>query len=247
MSSKFNDVLDSTGEYGKAIIEFEKNGGNPAELLNLFREQRDIVNVDLEDVDNQESVIRAYWESKGEDADWIDDYIETQKDKGLDVFKKDSEKKHARLLEENKGQIQETQRAQIEHKKAQEEALKNFEGNIRKTIYSNVELSKPEQKDLEKFLLNYNNKLPDGRMVNGFLLKMKEIQQDSTKYIKLAKFVQDMDKYEEKISKKAEKEVEKKTYKFLRDSQDEKYTKAAGESPSEIVAKRKDPFALTFK
>lgn len=246
VSQKYNDVLDRTGEYGKAIIEFEKNGGNPAELLGLFREQRDILSVDLDDTDNQEEIIKAYYEAQGEEEDWINEYIESVKDRGLEYLKKDAQKKHSRLLEDNKESIAQAQAQQEAYKKNQEQAVKEFELNIRKNIHGNSEFSNPEKKELEKFLLAYNNKLNDGRLVNGFLLKMKEIQQDPQKYIKLAKFVQDMDKYEEKIKKQAEKETNKRQWKFIHESQNEKHAKA-GIMPEQGNAKKADAFSLTFK
>lgn len=246
VSSKFNDVLDKTGEYGKAIIEFEKNGGNPAELLSLFREQRDIQNIDLTDEDNQEEVIKAYFEAKGEDDKWIDKYITRLKDEGTDAFKEDAEAKHAKLLENNKLEVAQLQIQQKQFQKEQEEAQKFFQSNIRKSIHNTEEWSNAEKKDVEKFLLSYDKKLPDGRVVNGLFLKMTEIQQDPAKYIKFAKFIQDMDKYEEGVKKKAATETVKKTWKLMKDAEGEGYKKATL-MPDEIKAKKQDPFSLTFK
>lgn len=246
VNSKFNDVLDKTGDYGKAIIEFEKNGGNPSELLDLFREQRDIQNVDLASADGQEEVIKAYYEAQGEDEEWIQDYVDSLKDRGDEAFKKDAEKKHAKLLEVNKQEIAQTQAKQLEFKKNQEEAQKLFQTNIRKSIHTTEDWSNSEKKDLEKFLLNYDRKLQDGRVVNGLFLKMLEVQQDPAKYIKFAKFVQDMDKYEEKVKTKAATETTKKQWKLIKDSEGEGYKKASM-LPEESRTKKQDAFSLTFK
>ena len=246
VTSKFNDVLDRTGDYGKAIIQFEKDGGNPTELLQLFREQRDIQNVDLSVQDNQEEVIRAYYEAQDEDEAWINDYIDSLKDRGDEAFKRDAEKKHSKLLENNKAEVAQTLAQQAENKKVQEEAQKSFQTNIRKTIHSVEDWSNSEKKDLEKFLLSYDKKLQDGRVVNGLFVKMLEIQQDPNKYTKFAKFIQDMDKYEETIKKKASKETTKSTWKIIKDSEGEGFKKASI-MPDEVKSKRIDPFSLTFK
>lgn len=246
VNSKFKDVLDSTGDYGKAIIQFEKDGGNPAQMLELFREQRDIQNVDLTNEDNQEEVIRAYYEAQGEDSKWIDRYITRLKDDGEDVFKEDAESKHAKLLENNKAEVENLKSQQKAYKEEQEEIQKTFHSNTRKAIHSVEDWSNPEKKDLEKFILSYDKKLKDGRVVNGLFLKMTEIQQDPAKYIKFAKFIQDMDKYEETVKKKAATETVKKTWKIIHDSEGEGYKKAS-QMPDQINAKKKDPFSLTFK
>lgn len=246
VNTKFNDVLDKTGDYGKAIIEFEKNGGNPAELLSLFREQRNIQNIDLAEQDNQEEVIKAYYEAQGEDEEWIEDYINSLKDRGEDAFKKDAEKKHSKLLENNKQEVAQLQLQQKTFQKEQEEAQKFFQSNTRKAIHSTEDWSNGEKKDLEKFLLSYDKKLPDGRVVNSLFLKMTEIQQDPAKYVKFAKFIQDMDKYEEAIKKKASTETVKKQWKLMKDAEGEGYKKASL-MPDEIKSRKQDPFSLTFK
>jgi hypothetical protein len=246
VNSKFNDVLDKTGDYGKAIIEFEKNGGNPAELLSLFREQRDIQNIDLADQDNQEEVIKAYYEAQGEDEEWIKDYVDSLKDRGDEAFKKDAEKKHAKLLDNNKQEVAQLQVQQKSFQKEQEEAQKYFQTNTRKAIHSKEDWSNSEKKDLEKFLLAYDKKLSDGRIVNSLFLKMTEIQQDPAKYVEFAKFIQDMDKYKEGVKKQAATETVKKQWKLIKDAEGEGYKKASL-MPDEIKSKKQDPFSLTFK
>lgn len=246
VSSKFNDVLDKTGNYGKAIIEFEKNGGNPTQLLDLFREQRDIQNVDLSDQDNQEEVIKAYYEAQGEDDEWIRDYVDSLKDRGDEAFKKDAEKKHSKLLEVNKQEVAQLQAQQKNFQLEQEEAQKYFQTNTRKAIHSKEDWSNSEKKDLEKFLLAYDKRLPDGRIVNSLFLKMTEIQQDPAKYIEFAKFIQDMDKYKEGVKKQAATETVKKQWKLIKDAEGEGYKKASL-MPDEVKSKRQDPFSLTFK
>lgn len=245
-NKKFNDILDSTGEYGKAIVEFEKNGGNPSELLNLFREQRDILNISLDSEENQEEVIRAYLELQGEDDSDINDFIETAKDKGADYFKTLAEKRHAKLLETNKQEIQAIQEQQKNYKKQQEDAQLMFQSNIKKAIHSTADWSNSEKKDLEKFLLSYDKKLQDGRTVNGLFVKMLEIQQDPSKYIKFAKFIQDMEKYEQTVAKKAEKETVKKNWKLLKESEAD-VSKKGSILPDSSSTKRIDPFSITFK
>ena len=94
--------------------------------------------------------------------------------------------------------------------------------------------------------MNYDRKLQDGRVVNGLFLKMLEVQQDPAKYIKFAKFVQDMDKYEEKVKTKAATETTKKQWKLIKDSEGEGYKKASM-LPEESRTKKQDAFSLTFK
>lgn len=243
---RLNQKYQNVGDYGKAIIDYEKNGGNPSNLIEIFRERRDLQNINLNDEDSQEEVIRAFYENQGEDDEWINEYIATQKDKGGDLFKKDAEKKHARLLEANKAEQKELEERQSQIKKEQEESQKAFHSTIRKSIHSKEDWSNAEKKDLEKFLLSYDKKLQDGRSVNGLFLKMIEIQQDPAKYIEFAKFIQDMDKYKQKVEKKAATETAKRDWKLIKDSEGEGYKKSTV-LPDQISAKKRDPFSITFK
>jgi hypothetical protein len=44
----FEELLDSTGVYGKAIIGHIKNGGNPDEIIDIFKEQKALQSLDLQ-------------------------------------------------------------------------------------------------------------------------------------------------------------------------------------------------------
>ncbi len=42
LTDKFNELVDSTGDYGEAIISHIKNGGNPDEIIDIFKEQKQV-------------------------------------------------------------------------------------------------------------------------------------------------------------------------------------------------------------
>lgn len=247
VENKYKETLDSTGDVGKYIIEYTKNGGNPQEIISLFREQRDIQSLDISTEDGQEEVIRAYLEFQGEDEAEIKDFIETAKDRGSDYFKSIAEKRHKKLLEINKEQIEAAVEEQKAYKQQQEENAKQFNLNVRSLIHKNENLSQTEKKQLEKFMLSHEYQTRDGKKVTGLYAKLIEFNNDPEKLIKLANFLNDPEKFEKKIEKKAEKEAAKKTFNFVNASQGFKHKKDSA-FPEESKAKSVNPFeTLKFK
>jgi len=243
----FNEKIEKTGNIGKAIIQHIENGGNPQDIINLFRERRSIENLNLKDADDQEAAIRAYMEYMDEDDDDIEDFITTAKDKGSEYFASLAEKRYKKLLDINASQVNSTIKEQEEYKNHQKALKQKFDETIRQTINKAEDFTATEKREIEKFLLQTPYKLENGTPVTGFYAKMLEIQKDPIKYIKLAKFVSDIDAYEKKISKKAEKETIKKTFNFINSSQSEKTTKTSLMPEEDNTRRNKNPFEIVFK
>lgn len=247
VENKYKETLDSTGDVGKYIIEYTKNGGNAQDIISLFREQRDIKFLDISTPEGQEEAIRAYLEFQGEDDSDINDFIETAKDKGEDYFKSIAEKRHKKLLEINKEQIEAAVEEQKEYKRQQEENVKQFNSNVRSLIHKNENLSQTEKKQLEKFMLSHDWQTREGKKVTGLYAKLIEFNSDPEKLIKLANFLNDPEKFEKKIEKKAEKEAAKKTFNLVNASQAFKHKKDSA-FPEEAKARSVNPFeTLKFK
>lgn len=247
VKEKFNEELDTVGDVGKYIIEYTKNGGKAENLISLFREQRDIQNLDLATPEDQEEVIRAYLEFQDESEEDIKDFIDTAKDKGSEYFENLAKRRHQKLLEINKQEIDATLEEQKSLRKRQEETVKQFNTSIKNNIYKSEDLTDSEKKQIDKFMLSYDYQLPDGKKVTSLYAKILEIQQDPQKLIKLAQFVSDMGKFEQKIANKVEKKVTEKTFNFINSSQNLKHKKDTL-SPDVERTKAINPFDnLKFK
>lgn len=247
LKERFDEEISTVGDVGKYIIEYTKNGGKAEDIVSLFREQRDIQSLDLTSPEDQEEAIRAYLEFQGETEEDIKDAIETAKDKGSDYFENLAKKRHQRLLDINRQEIEQSIENQKELRKRQEESVKQFNSSIKNNIYKSEDLTDSEKKQLEKFMLSYDYQLQDGKKVTSLYAKILEIQQDPSKLIKLAQFVSDMGKYEQKVAKKVEKEVTKKTFNFINSSQDMKHKKDSI-SPDVEKSKSINPFEqIKFK
>ncbi len=206
--SKYDDLLSKTGPYGKAIIEYEQNGGNPGELLNLFREQREIQTFDISDSEGQEVFLRSFLEAQGNSEKSIERTITLLKDQGGTVLQEEAEEKKQIWDEQYKEQIENTKKEQVLLNKQREEAEKNFQKNITTTLQSDTDISLKERKELQNYMLNYTQSFR-GKQVSQFYLDMAEIQKDPKNYVELAKFIKGIKtgEYVKKVADKVKKET----------------------------------------
>jgi len=211
--SKYEDLLSKTGTYGKAIIEFEQNGGNPSELLNLFREQRDIRDYDVSSPEGQEEFLSAYMQTQGYSEKSIERTIKSLKDQGGTVLQEEAEEKKGLWDKQYDDEIKSRQQEQALYAKDLEKAQKQFYDNTVSTITKDADLTPKERRDLQNYILNYDQSFK-GQQVSQFYLDMTEIQKDPKNYIELAKFIKGLKtgEYTKKVAEKVQKETSAKSF-----------------------------------
>lgn len=243
---KYEDVVSKVGDIGKVILDHIQNGGNPDDIIDLFKASKRLENLDIKTASGQENLVREYYSKVvGWSEAKTDKYVKSLVDAG-----------DARLLEEateakelmDKGiqeQIKQTQEAQKQAKAQQEAQARAWESNITKTIKEREDLNDQDKRELQDSLLNYNQKLPDGRVVSKFMVKFMEMQADPQKYIELVRFVTNPDKYKAKTEKKAETTAAKKAWEFIKGNQG--LSKSTGTSHSKLQDKPKNDLVVDYK
>jgi hypothetical protein len=215
VQTMFSELVDSTGPFGKAIIDYVKNGGNPDEIIDLFKEQKSVDSINIEEADGQKELVKHYYtEVMGWKPEKADKYIanlaisgelgpEAQEVK--DLFKSYYEKEATRLNKE-----------QDAFKQQQIEAEKAFEENIRTTVRTRKDLTPAEKKMIEDYALSYDQRLPNGQMVNKFYVNFAKMQSNPEDYIDLMLFVMDKQKYNQKIATKEKTQATAEAFKFIK-------------------------------
>lgn len=218
-TSQVEDFLSRTGPYGKAIIEYENNGGNPSELLNLFRDQKEVQEFDISDIDSQETFLRAYLEAQGNSEKSIERTIKALQDQGPEAFKEEAEEKKAIWDNQYKAEIENRKKEQALYAKQMEEAQKNFQTNIESTLTSDTDVTPKERRELQNYMLSYSQNF-QGRQVSQFYVDMAEIQKDPKNYVELAKFIKGLKtgEYAKKIASNVKKEVNANSYLKIKNS-----------------------------
>jgi hypothetical protein len=212
-TSKYEDLLSKTGPYGKAIIQFEQNGGNPGELLNLFREQREVQQFDISSPDGQEQFLREYLQAQEYSDKSIDRLIKALTDQGGEALKEEAEEKKALWDTQYNEAIESRKRDQALESQRVKEAQDSFKSNIEDTLTKDGDVTPKERKDLQGYILNYSQSY-QGRNVSQFYVDMAEVQRDPKNYIELAKFVRGLKdgNYTQKIADKTKKSATVESY-----------------------------------
>lgn len=210
----FHELVDSTGAYGKAIISHVQNGGNPEEIIDLFKEAKKIESFDVSTEDGKTALLTKYYKDLG----WNDKRIKRTIDAAIDsnTLDEDVQEAKAEMEEAIKAEVEAKQKAQEQYLAKQREAEEAFASNITSVLKERKDLTPTEKRDIATSLLVYDKKLPDGRVVNQFTLDFAKLQNDPKKYVDLVMFVRDYDKFKESISKQEEKKAVKKTWEFVK-------------------------------
>ncbi len=211
----FNEMLDQSGDYGKAIFDHIKNGGDPKEIIDLFKEAKRVNSMDITEESGQQTIIREYYSKV---MKWSDAKITRFINGAIDnKALKDEATEIKNLLEEEiKTDMEARKQAAADELKQRQEVERNWANSISGALKSREDLTDKEKRELHQSLLVYNQKLGDGRQVNQFTIDFMKLQSDPQKYIELVRFVQDPDKYMKKIEKTKEKEAAKKTWEFVK-------------------------------
>jgi len=242
----YEERVSKVGDVGKAILEYAENGGNPADIIDLFKASRKIEEFDITTPDGKEETITEYYTKVvGWSAAKTKKYVKSLVDSGDDSLTQEATEAKDLMEQGIKEQIQDVQKQQKaaqERQKAQAEA---WEKNMTKTIGERKDLTDKEKRDIAGALLVNNQKLPDGRVVNQFYLEFMKMQADPQRYIDLVRFVTNPDKFMEKVEKKVEAAVAKKNWNLIKGNGS--LSKSTGTSHNKPQDKSKSDLVIDYR
>lgn len=216
VSELFDELIDSTGSYGKAIISHIKNGGNPDEIIDLFKEQKQMQSIDINSEGGQKAIIEQYYSNVvGWSKQKIDEFIAFKegKEDGLESEAKEVQDKFDGLYSKQLQQIEQEQRAnELKVKREQEEYIKT----LSKEIDTFDNFTDKDKKLVKDSLLKFNKKLDNGTKINDFYVKFYEIQNDPKQYIELVHFIMDKEGYKEKVKSQLSTKAVEKSWNFVK-------------------------------
>jgi hypothetical protein len=211
----FEEMVDSTGPFGKAIIDYVKNGGNPDEIIDLFKEQKQVDSINIENLDGQKDIIKHYYtEVMGWKSERAEKYIsnlvlsnelESEAQEVKELFSSYYQKEASRLNQERE-----------QFAARQQEAEQAFESNIKAAVKERKDLTPNEKKLVENTLLRYDQKLPNGNMVNKFYVEFAKMQANPADYIDLVLFVMDKQKFVQKVATKEKTQAAASAFQFIK-------------------------------
>jgi hypothetical protein len=212
VNSLFSELLDSTGDYGKAIISHIKEGGNPDEIIDLFKEQKYTESIDTSTPEGKVNIIGKYY---NEVLGWKPERIQKHLQR---IIADDDVESEASEIEEKYNEYYQEQLAEIEgermlQKQRNLERQKEFVTGIKSSL-DETEYTPREKQLIEQSLLNI--KKTEMGPITDFNLKFAELQRDPKKLIDLVYYVMDQEGFKKRVNAKAETKVAEKTFSFIK-------------------------------
>jgi hypothetical protein len=212
VNSLFSELVDSTGDYGKAIITHIKEGGNPDEIIDIFKEQKQVQAIDTSTDEGKINIIGKYY---SEILGWKPERVQKHLQRIIadeDIATEASEIEE-RYTEHYQEQLQQIENERTEQKTRMLERQKEFVTGIKNSL-SETEYSAKEKQLIESALLNV--KKTDKGPITDFNLKFAELQKDPKKLIDLVYYVMDQEGFKKRVNIKAETKVAEKTFSFIK-------------------------------
>jgi hypothetical protein len=191
-------AMETYGEAGVKLVEdIFINKAPIQQYLQMFANQQIVEDVDLDDVINQERVVRLYLAKTGMDEDEIEDQVTfaANNDK-LGAY---AQKYHGKLVErlnQEKDALAQQSRDQVMlQKQRDQEREESYASVLEKSIKSgDIEgypINERTASDLFQFVLAKPHQLPNGQRITEFEYKLARMrQEDPSKFLALARLVQ---------------------------------------------------------
>lgn len=213
----YQEKLESLGDKGKAIIEYIEAGGDPDNIISVFK---DIEKGHRKASTKEEKIadIRDFYKKvKGLKDYHIDKMIDQiTVDETIDDEYEEIEQERTVLNAERIKKEQEDLKA---YNAEQTRRKLEFSDKIKKVVEGNKNLTDGEKRKVQDSILNFDQKLPNGSLVNKFFIKFAEIQNNTEEYIELVRFVMDKENYLKKIDKQAQTTADRNAFKLIKGNQ----------------------------
>lgn len=212
---RLESLIESTGDYGKAIIEYTSNGGNPQDILNLFQEQKEISSFDISTEENQRSLLETYYtENLGFTSERAAKVIKSLEIEG----ELEAESQHAKQVYEDM-YAEEINNSIARQEQAQKELIESkeqYDSMIINTLSTSNDYTVKEKNLIQKQLFDYEN--VEGQVVNNFYKELQRIQQDPKEYLDLVYYVTNKENFIKKLSQKENTKAVEKNFNFIKNN-----------------------------
>lgn len=224
------EVLDSTGEYGKAIISHIREGGNPDEIIDIFKEQQQITSIDLSTEEGKiEMVGKYYSDILGWKPERVTKHLKRIiEEKDLDTESTEIEEKYKEYYT---NQLKEVENQNNARKAEQIENQKRFQSQLSDSL-TELKYSDKDKKKIVSALLDVKT-LPDGKVTTDFNLKFSEIQKDPKRLIKLVDYVLDEQNFINKIKTSEQSTANANAFSFIKGNATASKTKGSSHEHKE--------------
>lgn len=242
------ELLDSFGPYGREIADYAANGGDPEDLIDIFKEQQRVENLSIDDEESQKAVVLKYatefQNMKPERAKkYVDGLIaDKELEDAAAEAKENMEEDLKAQAKALKDEQDETKRLATEKTK---QNLEKFAKDVNTVLNLREDIPADEKRDLLKVLTKFDKKLQNGTPVNDFYFKFAEFRKDLPNYIELVRLVLNPKKYLKSVKNTGKTEASEKDFNLLRTANKSKKLKSS-QAKKNDDGEKKSTFKLLY-
>lgn len=215
LNAQFDELVDSTGDYGKAIIAHVKNGGNPDDVIDIFKEQKALEAIKTDTEAGKQVLIEKYYKDI---MGWKDEKVQKHIKRLITDDEVNSEFTDVKELYDNhyKQQLESLDKEAKAQQQLAQQRKEEFKTSIKTALEKENTLTPKERKEVEDAILNFKHDVGGGQRVNDFYIRFAEMQKDPSQYIELVRFVMNPKNYKKTIAQVAESTEAVKAFKFIK-------------------------------
>lgn len=226
------ELLDTFGPYGRDIAEYAANGGNPEDLIDIFKEQQQVKAIDISTEEGQKEIVFQYQTQilKRSPQRAQKEIERAIADKLLEDDAKEAKEMIDGYLQEQADAMKQQQAdAKANFEKQTKENQKRFVTDVTDIVNKAEDITPDEKKEVLKLLTNFRHELPNGAKVNDFYFKLAEFRKDLKNYINMVRFVNNPERFMKSLKNDGKTQEAEKSFKIARGSQSKKKAKPSTE------------------
>lgn len=222
------ELLDTFGPYGRDIAEYAANGGNPEDLIDIFKEQQQVKAIDISSEEGQKEIVFQYQtQILKRTSQRANKEIERLiADKMLEDDAKEAKEMITSHLKEQSDTIKADQEQAKKNFEIQTKAnQKKFSDDVTKIVNEDDEIPAEEKKEIIKLLTSFRHELNNGTKVNDFYYKLSEFRKDLKNYVYMVRFVNNPSRFMKSLKNDGKTAEAEKAFKLARGVQGKKKAK----------------------
>lgn len=240
------EILTQFGPYGKQIAEFSENGGDPDELIDIFKEEQRVQSLSVETEDNQRDVVFLYeTQFLNKKPERVRKYIDgLLADKELAAEAKEAKDKMEDYWKgERETLVEDQKQAALDAKKKQKDSFDKFSTEVTKFVTGSKDIPDAEKQSIIKVLTKFDKKGPNGLPVNDFFFKFAEFKKDLPSYINLVRYVLNPKGFSKQLKNEGKTESVEKGFSLIRQTNKSKKNRSSSSGGS---GSKKSNFRLMY-
>lgn len=244
VNERYESRKKSSGEYGEAILDYLDKGGDPDQIIDLFKERQAIIDFQAkDDEDRKDMIVKWYKEMHNWKPEKIKQYVDMliAKEGGIEAEYNEVKDQYDAYYKE---QISDLNRQQDLYVEDQKKRQKAFESNLTKAIDDNQSFDDRAKKLIKDSLFRFKE-MEDGSKVNNLYVEFAKIQKDPALYVEFAQWVLDRDAYIQRKSLETNNKQVDKKFNFIKKNAAVSTNKGSSHIPEEVIEDNKGSYRGT--